>query len=277
MNSNPYGEKSSLLLPGLYAAVLSFFLSAAGPARVAAEPLAAGMDHSISIDSTGKMWLWGDNSKGQLASEDLDNRFLPFPFRDSTDWLMVTAGNHHTVALCNDGTLWSVGSNENGQVGLGLVLDPSDPSTAVVDILTQIGTDTDWMAVSAGGQHTLALKTNGSLWAWGSNTLGQVGNGTTDDAIISPIQVGTATDWSAISAGGFHSLAIRQSGGGQSGTFWSWGSNLNDELGIIGIIGNFFLLAPAQVGIDADWSTISAGGTHSLAIKSSGTLWAWVT
>ena len=206
MNSYPYREKFPLLLPGLYTAVLSFFLSTAGPVRVAAEPLAAGMDHSVTVNSPGSMWLWGGNSKGQLASEDLENRSEPILYRPSEDWTMVSAGNHHTLALRSNGTLWGVGSNENGQLGLG-------SSTTVVDVLTQIGSDSNWTAVSAGGQHTLALKSNGSLWAWGSNTLGQGGIGTTDDVITSPMQISASGQvYVAISAGEFHSLAIRQSG-----------------------------------------------------------------
>lgn len=271
MSSIRSRKKLPLFRSSLQVAVFCLFLLAMAPAPVSAGPLAAGSDYSASINTPGSLWLWGDNSKGQLATQDLDNRNTPtIANRNETDWNMVSAGNSHTVVLRDNGSLWSVGSNENGQLGLGL--DPL--STSFVDVLTRIGTDNNWTAISAGGQHTLALKSNGSLWAFGSNTLGQLGIGTSDDIVTSPVQISApGVVYVAISAGGFHSLAIRRVGTGQSGSLWSWGSNLNDVLGIV--TNNFTILSPTQVGTATDWSAVSAGGTHSLALKTTGTLWGW--
>ncbi len=248
----------------LQLAALTLLLAVSAPALSFADTLAAGKDHSASVNTPGSLWLWGSNLSGQLATEDLINQTAPFKASATEDWSMVTAGNSHTVVLRGDGTLWSVGSNENGQLGLGLAA-----TTVPVDVLTQIGTDTDWTAVSAGGSHNLALKADGTLWAFGSNTLGQLGIGTTDDIITAPVQVSAVGEvYAAISAGAFHSLAVRD-----SGTLWSWGSNLNDVLGIS--TDEFTLLIPTQVGTGTDWASVSAGGTHSLAIKTDGTLWGW--
>jgi alpha-tubulin suppressor-like RCC1 family protein len=123
-----------------------------------------------------------------------------------------------------------------------------------------------WYKVSAGATHTLAIKGDGTLWAWGSGTFGQLGNGSTTDKKI-PTQVGTANNWVNISAGNNYSMAIKT-----DGTLWAWGYNFDGQLGN-GTTTN--RSQPIQIGTANNWSSVATGEGHTLAIKTDGTLWAW--
>ncbi|MEZ0007492.1 putative delta-60 repeat protein [Flavobacterium sp. 28YEA47A] len=162
-----------------------------------------------------------------------------------------------SVSFCTgiktDGTLWKWGPNHAGQIGNGTYVSTNLP--------VKIGTDTNWKVASCTDYFTAAIKTDGTLWTWGENSEAQLGLG--DSMIIRtiPTQVGTGTNWKAVSAGQDHCLAIKT-----DGTLWMWG--------LTGTTGGL-ILSPVQVGTDADWEQISAGLSYSLAIKSNGTLWSW--
>ena len=123
--------------------------------------------------------------------------------------------------------------------------------------------------IAAGSYHTLAIKSDGTLWAWGYNYSGQLGDGTTSNK-TTPVQIGTGTNWSQIAAGGYHTLAIKS-----DGTLWAWGYNSYGQLGDGASGGGNYKTTPVQIGTGTNWSQIAAGGYHTLAIKSDGTLWAW--
>jgi alpha-tubulin suppressor-like RCC1 family protein len=143
----------------------------------------------------------------------------------------VAAGGDHSLAIRDNGELYSFGGNGFGQLGNGTV----DDGLWVV----QVGTDFDWESISAGGGinpvgaddaalnggHSLAIKTDGTLWAWGSNYYGQLGLGTTDDA-TTPMQVGKERGWVRVSAGKLHSFAWKA-----DGSLWGWGNNAEGQLG----------------------------------------------
>jgi hypothetical protein len=120
--------------------------------------------------------------------------------------------------------------------------------------------------IAAGSNYSLALKRDGTLWAWGYNGSGQLGLGDYNSR-ATPTQVGTSTDWIAIAAGYSHSLALKR-----DGTLWAWGYN---GLGQLGLGDYTSRNIPTQVGTSTDWIAIAAGASHSLAIKRDGTLWAW--
>jgi alpha-tubulin suppressor-like RCC1 family protein len=118
------------------------------------------------------------------------------PARDN----QVAPGDLDTVAVKTDGTLWAWGSNFNGQLG--------DGTTATYQLTpVQVGTDTDWAQASTGDGYTVAVTTDGTLWAWGWNDYGELGDGTTTDR-WSPVQVGTDTHWDSVSAGYWHTVAL---------------------------------------------------------------------
>jgi len=172
--------------------------------------------------------------------------------------MLVSAGNNHTVAIIN-GSLRAWGANTSGRTGLGL-------TTGNTTTPTQVGAAWDWAYVSAGGPHTVAIRTDGSLWAWGFNTNGQLGDGTTTQR-TSPTRIGTATDWVHVSAGQTHTTAIRA-----DGSLWVWGSNTDGRTGLGLTTGN--TTAPTRIGTATDWVHVSAGYSHTVAIRTDGSLWA---
>ncbi|MDR6966721.1 alpha-tubulin suppressor-like RCC1 family protein/ligand-binding sensor domain-containing protein [Flavobacterium arsenatis] len=120
--------------------------------------------------------------------------------------------------------------------------------------------------IAGGRNFTLAIKSDGTLWAWGNNSYGQLGDGTTVNKLV-PTQISTSTDWESVSAGFGHSVAIKN-----NGTLWTWGFNLQGQLGD-GT--NTNKTVPTQIGTATNWEIVEARGQHNIAKKSNGTLWAW--
>ena len=156
--------------------------------------------------------------------------------------------------------LWSWGENSYGRLGLGNTTNRSSP--------VQVGTLTTWSSVeyNRGGEHTLATKTDGTLWAWGQNISGQLGIGNTVSR-SSPVQVGALTAWSKVCCGLDHTAAIKT-----DGTLWAWGENF---YGLLGLGNTTNRSSPVQVGTLTTWSKVSCGKTVTAAIKTDGTLWTW--
>jgi len=135
-----------------------------------------------------------------------------------------------------------------------------------MNLVTLVGNDTNWVAIGAGSNHCIALKANGSLWTWGSNTMGQLGDGTTTDIYL-PTQVGTKTDWKQADGGDAFTMAVKT-----DGTLWGWGNNASGQLGD-GT--NVNKLTPTQIGTDHNWMYVSCGASFTVALKTNGTLWTW--
>jgi len=123
---------------------------------------ACGGAHVLGLKRDGTLWAWGDNDRGQLGLGDCIDRGAPVRVGDDSDWLQVSCGESHSLALKQDGSLWAWGYNRSGECGLGCSKEGSHCSP------TRVGSDSDWAAVSGGFIHSVALKNDGSLWAWGS-------------------------------------------------------------------------------------------------------------
>jgi alpha-tubulin suppressor-like RCC1 family protein len=236
----------------------------------------AGEQYTVALKSDGSLWAWGWNDSGQLGGIVGLEVYEPVRVSGEGDWISVTCGGAHTVALAADGTLWAWGANASGQLGIG----PYDYDLEQHFQPARVGTNVDSAGVACGSDHTVAVKTDGTLWAWGYNKYGQLGKGTygsTNEPNYWPAQVGTDAGWSAIAAGPSHTAAVKT-----DGSLWCWGDNREGQLGN----GTFDKTnQPVRVGSDADWQTVACGGFQSwissdilgytVALKTNGTLWAW--
>jgi alpha-tubulin suppressor-like RCC1 family protein len=138
--------------------------------------------------------------------------------------------------------------------------------SALTFLISSDGNSQCWDTTVTCLEHTLALKSDGTLWAWGANYTGQLGDGTSTNRVV-PTQIGTDTDWQNIAIGNFQSLAIKA-----DGTLWAWGSNDYGQLGD-GTSTDRFI--PTQIGTSTNWKQVSGGGLYTLAVKEDGTLWSW--
>ena len=223
----------------------------------------AGRDHSLAVKNNGELYAWGKNNNGVLGDGTRNDRNTPTRIGTSSDWVQVsTAGSNlygHSLAVNTKGELYAWGKNDYGQLGVG------DNTTTKLSP-TRVGTAVNWARAAAGNQYSLAVNTSGELYAWGRNSYGQLGDGTTIDR-NTPTKIGSAADWSRIQAGFSHSLALNT-----KGELYAWGYN---SYGQLGNGENKNHSSPQKIGADADWVRIDAEGWRSSALKSSGELYTW--
>jgi len=184
----------------------------------------AGSSHTAAIKSDGSLWAWGANNSGQLGNNSAAGSSVPVQEHSKSTWVSVSAGREHTAAIKSDGSLWAWGNNSYGQLGKNSTNDSSS-------LPVQEHSKSTWVSVSAGSQHTAAIRSDGSLWAWGLNNSGQLGNNSTTDKSSVPVQEDSKSTWVSVSAGGSagsgsHTAAIKS-----DGSLWSWGSNRYGQLG----------------------------------------------
>lgn len=163
--------------------------------------VSCGEIHTAAIKTDGTLWGWGHALSSQLGISYNDmlegNRSSPIQTAaGGTNWKQVVCGAFHTMAIKGDGTLWGWGSNGNGQLGVDPVIDSSLQTPVQI-----LGYSTMWKQINAGYNHSSGIKTDGTLWTWGYNGLGALGDGTTVDK-YSPVQI-SGNQWSYVSAGGF--------------------------------------------------------------------------
>lgn len=230
----------------------------------------AGRNHSFGIQSDGSLWVWGLNNKGQLgtsqAAGTATGASSPVQVGVLTTWASTSGGQYHSLALKTDGTLWAMGYNLHGELGVATNAGTSTGISSPV----QVGTLTNWTAIAAGRKHSLGIRTDGTLWAWGYNKQGQLGvaaTAGTTTGVSSPTQVGTLNNWAAIASTELHALALKT-----DGSLWAWGYNDFGELGDGTVVARS---SPVQVGALTNWASIAAGRYHSIAIKTDSSLWGW--
>jgi len=161
-----------------------------------------GLQHCAGLTTAGTIFTWGANGSGQLGHGGTTAVSSPVQVGSLTDWADLSVGSSFTVAIKTDGTLWAWGDSGNGKLGNG------DASTDYSSPI-QIGSLTDWKTLCLlGSEGVRAIKTDGTLWAWGRGTVGQIGNGSAN-SISSPVQVGSRTDWLVGNVANLGSVGIR--------------------------------------------------------------------
>ena len=231
---------------------------------------AAGRKFSIAARSDGTVWTWGSNEYAQLGDGTTTRRLLPSQVPGISGVTAVAAGEYHSLALKSDGTVWAWGRNVNGQLGDGTTTQ----RTAPVQVVGPGGTGylTGIVAIASKGEHSLALKSDGTVWAWGSNSGGKLGDGTTTNRLF-PVQVkgpggvGLLTGIEAIGSGLHHSIAM-----GADGGVWLWGSNSYGQIGDGTTTDRYYPTVPSGLGEVQD---VVGGYNHTVALGADGTVWSW--
>ena len=225
---------------------------------------------SLAVKTNGTLWSWGNNSNGNMGTNDKTNRSSPTQIGANTNWatgdcLKLARGmeaNNFCGAIKTDGTLWVWCNSAYGCLGQNSAYaDRSSP--------TQLGTETTWseIATTLYGGSVRALKTDGTLWVWGRNDMGQLGQNNLTN-YSSPRQLGTSTDWSTVGRGGnYHMHAVKT-----DGTLWGIGGYNSD--GNLGQNTTNYFSSPVQIP-GTNWKMIDGTERTTLGSKTDGTLWSW--
>lgn len=221
--------------------------------------VSAGSTHSMALGADGLVWTWGDNSQGQLGNKTQRGTNVPKSVLGLPPITSIAAGYDYSLAIDTTGSVWSWGSNLKGQLGIGSTNNISLNPMAVQGVSGVV-------SISANVDHSLVLKSDGTVWSWGANGSGQLGDGTT---LLrnSPTKVVGLSKIVAISAGLDSNLALDQ-----SGNVWTWGGNSYGQLGVGDTKDR---LIPVMVTTLHDIASIAAGSGTGYAITRNGQIWVW--
>ncbi len=199
-----------------------------------------------------------------LVSDPLSNHLSQTSWKlpSGTGTPAVAIGANHGVILASDGSLWTWGETGFGWQVLGL-----GSNVRTQACLRRIGVETNWVNIAVGGSTTLALKSDGTIWAWGENIYGQLGDGTTVRERASPVGSVPGNDWKQVATAGPHSVALKR-----DGTLWAWGSNWAGQLGD-GTTNHSPV--PVRVGSSTNWIKVWANLIQNVGQQSDGSLWFW--
>ncbi len=225
--------------------------------------VAAGGDNSGGFSTSlaigdGRLFAFGDHDNagmcglGATVSGDVTT---PTQVGDATDWTAVSAGLYHVLAI-RGGALHAWGYNLEGALGLG------SGSPDLLAEPTQVGSATDWTACSAGMFATSAGIRSGTLYSWGFHSNGVTGQGLTAGSVTAPVQVGSATDWTAVAVGSDSAAGIR------AGALYAWGANSDGKTGLGSLAGT--TSSPQQVGSETGWSRVAVSASVMLAVRAGG-------
>jgi alpha-tubulin suppressor-like RCC1 family protein len=221
--------------------------------------VAAGGNHSLALADDGSIWAWGDNSIGEFGKKGYSSLYSATKIHQIEGVISIAAGYAHSLLLKNDGTVWGCGFNKYGQVGIG-------SGEKIIYTPTLVSSLSNIIAISASSYYSLALKSDGTVWAWGMNESGQLGNGTFARQ-NEPVQVLGLSDIIQIDAGKDHAMALKK-----DGTVWTWGQGDQGQLGTHGLEKRNEAMRVEDI---QDVVSIAAGGQHCLVVKDDGTIWAW--
>jgi alpha-tubulin suppressor-like RCC1 family protein len=237
--------------------------------------VSAGYQHSLALQSNGTVWTWGNNDYGQLGNNSSNTSLTPVALTSLPDNIIaVSAGNNFSLALTSDGYIWAWGDNQYGQLGTGSTT--SSPFPVKVYYNDQSDYRGDFIAISAGGYHSLGLTSSSTVWTFGGNQSGQLGDNTLVNK-FNPVPVqrsegGTLSDIIAISAGLDFNLALSS-----SFNVWAWGNNNGGQLGNNSVTNSSMAVTvkTSSGTLLTNVNTVAAGNTHSLVLRSDKSIWAW--
>ena len=248
----------------LLALLLCNLLAAPAQAQVLKGTVAMGFNHSLAIHADGTLWATGGNEYGQLGDGTATDRSAWVQVGTATNWVQATIGSQTSLALRTDGSLWAWGNNQYGQLATITNLNTTNPNPTPVQIP---GT---YVQVASGGTHVLALRADGSLWAWGFNLYGQLGNSPVPaNGYVNPVPAQVAGTYTQVAASSDGSLALKA-----DGSLWAWGDNYFGQLGIAATAGTSGA-HPVPTQVPGTYTQVSAGLRYTLALRADGSLWAW--
>ena len=253
-----------------------------------APAIAAGYVHSMALNSDGMLWAWGYGGSGQLGNGSNASVQVPVPVVGPggigflTGMTAISIAADHSLALRNDGTVWALGNNFHGELGNNGNVSSLVPVQVVGP--GGVGNLAGVTSIAAGGVHSLALKNDGTVWAWGNGYDGGLGNNSNASSsvpvqVVGPGGVGNLAGVTSIAAGGRYSLALKN-----DGTVWAWGNGYDGGLGNNSNASSSVpvqVTGPGGVGILTGVTAIAAGGSHasvlqhSIALRSDGSVWGW--
>lgn len=222
--------------------------------------VAAGSNFSLALKSDGTVWAWGENTYGQLGNGNFNHNNRPQQVLGLSSVIKITAGLRHAVALKSDGTVWCWGENSDNQLGNGNSTTNSNLPVQTVGLSGIVD-------VASKAVHTLALKNDSTVWGWGDNSWGVLGNGSFSGQHGTPIQSIGLNKVIQVDCGWTHSMVLKE-----DGTVWTWGYNLEGELG--NGTTYHFNVTPTPINL-SNIVYIGSGYVHSTAIRSDGTVWTW--
>jgi alpha-tubulin suppressor-like RCC1 family protein len=247
--------------------------------------IACGANHSLFVESDGTLWGMGDNSAGQLGDGVSGNVLSPQPVQSFSGVAAIAAGGNHELIIKKQGTgllsqvveLWVMGDNANGELGVGNTNTVAYPNGPVEILSATAGTGLPVRQIATGINHSLFVKSDGSLWAMGDNIEGELGDGTVDNGLREtnrPEQI-VPSGVTAISAGDYHSVFLKN-----DGSLWVMGDNYYGELGdnntytdpTIFMTYGINSVTPEQI-VPGGVAAVGAGGYRSLFVRSDGSLW----
>ena len=227
--------------------------------------VSAGGYHTLALAADGTLYAWGANGTGQLGLGDTTDRNSPETVSPGVTFSAIAAGDEHSLALTADGTLYAWGDNTYGQIGFG---DNGGPEVSPVNISDELGLIVTFSSIATGDQHSLALAADGTLYTWGLNDHGQLGDGTTNRQ-DSPVSISPELTFLAIAAGYRYSVALAE-----DGSIYSWGRN---DLGQLGVGQTYSrTVSPELIQVPGiSFSAIAAGQGHALALTDDGAIYSW--
>ncbi|QQG35813.1 MAG: DUF1566 domain-containing protein [Micavibrio aeruginosavorus] len=219
-----------------------------------------GGNHTCGIKNDDTVWCWGNNGNGQLGDNSTTQRLIPTAINGGGSWRKISAGSSHTCGIKSDDTLWCWGYNGQGQLG--------DNSTTQRLIPTSVDGGGSWKTVSASTflYHTCGIKSDDTLWCWGYNSQGQLGDNSTTQRLI-PTAINGGGSWKTINTGSQHSCGTKS-----DDTTWCWGLNISGQLGDNSTTQR---LIPTAINGGGSWKAVFTGNSYTCGIRSDNTAWCW--